>query len=84
MGWGARIASGPDCLRRSGFVCFGPGKAYAEEDLEDAGGGFDGGAEVAGDLGFAADAVAVADGKFEDAEAVLGGFDLHFEVPAVG
>ncbi len=56
----------------------------SEEDLEDARAGFHAGFEVAGDFADAADAFAVVDGDFEDAEIVLGGFDLHLEVPTVG
>ncbi len=67
-----------------GWWLWGAAEADAEEDFEDAGGGFEGGLEVAGYFGLAADAAAVVDGKLEDAEAVLGGFDLHFKVPAVG
>jgi hypothetical protein len=52
--------------------------------LQDANGGFGGGCEVAGDFAGSADAFAVVDGDFEDAEVVFDGFDLHLEVPAVG
>ena len=58
--------------------------SYAEEDFEDAGGGFERGLEIAGDFGFAADAAAVVDGDLEDAEPMVRCLDLHLEVPAVG
>ena len=63
---------------------WGAAKAYAEEDFEDARGGFERGLEIAGDFGFATDAAAVVNREFEDAKVVLGGLDLHFEVPAIG
>jgi hypothetical protein len=48
--------------------------------LTDASACFEARFEVAGDLADAADAVAVVDGDFEDAEIVLAGFDLPLEV----
>ena len=60
------------------------GAVGAEEDGEDADAGSEAGFEVAGDFADAADALAVADGDFLDAKIVLGSFDLHLEVPAVG
>ena len=71
-------------MQELGWASGMAGEADAEEDLEDTGAGLEGGAEVAGDFGFAADASAVVDGDLEDAELVLDGLDLHLEVPAVG
>ena len=59
-------------------------EAYAKEDFKNADGGFERGLPVAGDFADAADAAAVVDGNLADAEAVLGGLDLHLEIPAVG
>ena len=59
-------------------------KSDAKEHFEDAYGGFERRLPIPGDFADASDAAAVIDRDFADAEMVLGGLDLHLEVPAVG
>ena len=56
----------------------------AKEDFKDADGRFERGLPVSGDLADASYAATIINRNLADAETVLGGFDLHFKVPAVG